>query len=78
MSAEAALFTRTWKGGRRTCTLTVPPAQPGQVRSCVIEWDPSVPTRLTASEQRQYKAGRNAALAELAQHLGGKVALLEV
>ncbi len=78
MSAEPAVFVRSWRVGRWTCTLTVPQATRGVVRSAVTEWAPSFPTELSPEERAQYRAGRNAALAELAQHLGGKVAVLDV
>jgi len=79
MSAEAAALARTWSVGRWRVTLTVPSAQLGQVRQAVFEWSPSLPTRmLTKSEMRQYRAGRDRAIGELAVALGGPALLLEV
>jgi len=79
MSAEPAILTRRWRVGRRTCTLSVPKPEPGEVLHVCIEWDPDVPTaKLNAAERRQYRDGRDAAVAELAQLIGGTVAVVEV
>lgn len=78
MTAEAATISRTWKVGNRTVTLTLPKPKRGGVQSCVIEWAPDVPPTVSAAELAEYRAGRNAALAELARELGGNVAVLEV
>lgn len=67
MSAEAA-FTRTWKVGRWTVTLSVPPLVAGSVRHAVAEWEPGLPDRaLTALEQRQYDEGLQAAFGSLTE-----------
>lgn len=76
MSASLA-FVRTWMVGSHTATLTCPRPAPGQMLAAVIEWAPSEPNRLNASELAAYRAGRNAALADLAQELGLRVALIE-
>ena len=79
MSAEPAILTRRWRVGRRTCTLSVPQLQPGQAVHVCIEWDPDMPTaKLNAAERRQYRAGRDAAVAELALLLDGMVAVVEL
>jgi hypothetical protein len=79
MSAEPAILVRRWRVGRRTCTLSVPQPQPGQTLHVVVEWDPDMPVgRLNASERRQYRAGRDAAVAELARLIGGVVMAVEV
>jgi len=77
MSAEAAALVRTWSVGSRTVTLTVQRARPGQMLSACIEWAPDEPQRLNAAELAEYRAGRNAALAELAREMGIRVAVLE-
>ncbi|MBT9491491.1 MAG: hypothetical protein IV107_03915 [Paucibacter sp.] len=64
MTAFAAALTRTWKIGRYTATLTVPPLD-GCIVHAVIEWEPHVPNDLTADELQSYRAGCNAAFAEL-------------
>jgi hypothetical protein len=79
VSAESSILTRSWRVGRRTCTLSVPQPQPGQTLHVVIEWDPDMPTsRLNAAERRQYRQGRDAAVAELALLVDGVVAVLEL
>lgn len=77
MSAETA-FVRSWAVGTYTATLSTPRPERGTQRDACIEWAPCVPPNLSASEWRQYREGRNAALAELAQHIGGTVALVEL
>lgn len=77
MPAEAALV-RTWRAGAYTCTLTMRRPRPGETGAAVIEWEPHQPRRLTDAEMRQYRAGRDLALAALAETLGITVALLEV
>ena len=72
MSAEAA-FVRTWPVGRWTATLSVPSAAfaVGQPVHAVVEWSPAIPGRpLTPSELKQYRAGREAAFADLARTKG--------
>jgi hypothetical protein len=67
MSADAA-FVHTWRVGRWTVTLTVPPIAPGFVRQAVAEWEPAMPGRpLTASEHAQYQAGLARAMQSAAQ-----------
>lgn len=78
MTAEAAAVCRTWRVGKFDVTLTAPGAGAGAVASVVVEWDPAMPQRpLTESELRQYREGRNAALAELARVVGGPVVVVE-
>lgn len=79
MPAEAAIVTRSFTVGNRIATLSVPRPRPGnRATACLLEWAPTPPQRLTAQEWAEYRAGRNAALAELARELGGNVAVLEV
>lgn len=78
MSAEAA-FTRSWPVGRYTATLTSPKARdPGAVRSACVEWQPSMPLRLTPEEMRVYRAGRDAALSDLAREFGINLAVIDL
>lgn len=77
MSAEVA-FTRTWRVGRYRATLSCPKLKPGNTAAACVEWEPEIPQRMTAAEAIKYRAGRNAALADLARELGGNVAVLEV
>ena len=78
MSAEAALASRTWSVGRYECTLTVPRPRPGDVLHAVMEWAPEQPRRLSSSQMRQYRRGRNQAVAEVAQQLGISAAVVEL
>lgn len=78
MTAEVAILTRSWPVGDRTCTLTVPRAKPSEIMHAVAEWSPTEPSRLTAAEWAQYRAGRNHALAGIAAELGITVAVLEL
>ena len=59
-------------------TLTLPRPKPGAVVHLAVEWSPTMPQRLTRTEFEQYRAGRNAALAEAAEQLGGRIAVLDV
>jgi hypothetical protein len=77
MTAEAA-FVRSWAVGIYTATLSTPQPVHGAQRAACIEWAPSVPRNLTADEWQQYRNGRNAALSDLAEHIGGTVALVEL
>jgi hypothetical protein len=58
MSAEAAAIVHTFPVGNRMVTLTAQAPQRGQVANLAMEWDPTIPTRLTKRELRQYRAGR--------------------
>lgn len=78
MSAEAAILTRSWPVGDRTCTLTVQRPKLGTVMAASAEWSPSEPVRLNADEWHEYRSGRNRALAEFAAELGITVAVLDL
>lgn len=77
MSAEAA-FTRTWRVGRYRATLSCPRPRPGVSAAACVEWEPSIPQRLTPEEARAYRAGRDAALRDLAAELRITVAVLDL
>ncbi|MFZ2988072.1 hypothetical protein, partial [Ideonella sp.] len=69
----------TWSvGSDIRVTLTVPKPQPGKTCYAVIEWFPSMPHRLTAAQKAEYRAGRDAAIQELAQASGLRIGLVEV
>lgn len=76
MVAEAA-FVRSWEVGRYTATLSCPRPRPGQVQAAVIEWHPEIPQRLTAAEVEAYRAGRDAAMRDLARRMGGRAGVVE-
>jgi hypothetical protein len=78
MSAEAPVSVRSWQTGPYTVTMTIPKPRPGAVLSASVEWAPAEPSRLSTEEWRQYRAGRNQALGELAAELGINVAVLEL
>ena len=79
MSGEAPLAVRSFRVGKRTCTLTIPRATDGvTVLSAVAEWTPSAPSQLSSKEWRQYRAGRDQTIASIAAELGLSIALLEV
>jgi hypothetical protein len=75
MTAELA-FSRSWQVGSRTCCLTMPRPSAGQARQAVIEWDPAPPSKLTAAEWVQYRKGRDAAFAELAEQMNLSVLVI--
>ncbi len=78
VSASAAILTRSWPVGTRTCTLSISRIEPGATVQMCVEWTPSLPKGLTASERHQYRSGRDAALDQLAAELGITVAVVEL
>ena len=78
MPGEAAAMTRTWRVGKRRVTVTVPQVRTGQVLHPAFEWSPNMPRRLSRREWKQYRAGRDAAFAELFEQLGIRGAVLEI
>jgi hypothetical protein len=78
MSAETAAAIHSWAVGPRMCTLSVQRPRPGALVSACCEWSPTQPTRLSAEEWAQYRAGRNHALTCVASELGISVAVLEL
>ena len=77
MSGTAPALVRTFRVGRFECTLTFPQIASGSVLAMAAEWSPSMPDRLTTAEIEEYRAGRNAAIEELAAIVGGNVAVIE-
>ncbi len=78
MSAEAASLTRSFHVGHRIVTVTMPATRRGKVQYMTTEWAPDLPQRLSKREWRQYRAGRNAAVAELAERGGIEAAIIEI
>ena len=78
VSAEAAVAVRSWKAGGYTCEMTVQRPKPGAVVNALVEWSPNEPSRLTAEEWAEYRAGRNRAIAQLAAELCINVAVLDL
>jgi hypothetical protein len=77
MSGESG-FTRSWQVGKYTATLSCARPQPGQAMAASIEWDPSLPDRLSDQEVAAYRAGRDHALAELSVEMNVHVAVKEI
>ncbi len=75
---EAVAMMRSWRVGKREVTLTVPQPRSGQVATAAIEWHPDMPRRLSRREWKQYRAGRDAAFADLCRELGFAGALVEI
>jgi hypothetical protein len=68
---SVTVFVRSWRVGRWTATLSVPAIVPGLDVHAVVQWSPAMPGRpLTSSELAQYRAGRDAAFADLAHAKG--------
>lgn len=78
MSAEAPALTRSFPVGHRIVTMTLPVPRRGKVRYMTIEWAPYPPQRLSKRELHQYRAGRNAAVAELAKGADMKAVIIEI
>lgn len=78
MSGEAPLSVSRFAVGVRTCVLTIARPRKGDVASCVVEWIPDRPERLTAVELGEYRSGRDQALTALARRLGINAAVLEL
>lgn len=78
MGAEAAVFVRVWKVGDRSCRMTLPKPTVGRAVQVAVEWAPDQPTRLSAAELVEYRAGRDAAIAEVAQTLGITVGVVDL
>lgn len=78
MSAEAVFLAREFPVGRFKVTFSCRRPEAGAVMAMTCEWEPDLPDRMTSSEQRAYAQARAAFLAEMAQHLGGSIALVTV
>ncbi len=78
MPGEAAALVRSWRVGKRRVTMTAPRPRNGQVHTATIEWHPDMPRRLSRREWKQYRAGRDAAFADLCSELGVSGALIEI
>ncbi len=78
MTAETPALIRTFRVGKRKVTLSVPQIRSGQVLYATIEWHPDMPRRLSRREWKQYRAGRDAAFADLCSELGVSGALIEI
>lgn len=79
MSAESPALIRSFKVGKRTCTLIVPsPPAAGDAACLVAEWSPTVPRRLSKKEMRQYRKGRDEAIMEVTRQTGAPTVLFDI
>lgn len=74
MSASAVVV-RSWPVGHYTCTLSVPANVKGVA---AIEWSPTTPRALNEAELAAYTAGRNLAVAQIADELGVAALVVEL
>lgn len=78
MSGEPYQLLRVWSvGDRYRVTLTIPRVKPGEAVVVAIEWSPYLPKHLTPEELRDYRAGRDAALLDVAKATGINTAVVE-
>jgi len=76
--AGTASSSRTWQVGNRKVSLAVSRPGPLAPIQASMHWAPNAPSSLSAEEWRQYRAGRDQALAEISRELGINAAVLEV
>lgn len=69
MSAENPILIRRWSVGDYTVTLRCQRPKPGQAVGAFVEWDPTMPKGLTATDQAAYLRGRDEAIAQVARML---------
>jgi len=65
-------------GERWMATISIARGPGGKPGAMAVEWAPHNPGRLSPREWNDYRAGRDAVLAKLAQQLGGRVAVVEL
>jgi len=66
--AERSAFARSFQVGAYTCTVAIQAPSAG-VSNFVAEWSPQTPPFLTKKEMRQFRAGRDRAIREVARLL---------
>jgi hypothetical protein len=74
----AAAVARTFRVGRRTCTITIPRPTPGFACCLSVEWAPDIPAQLSSRELAEYRAGRDGAIALLAQQFDTRAVVIEL
>ena len=67
------MISNTFKVGAFTCEMTI--TAQTQINA---EWSPKIPTELTPKEWAQYRAGRNALVAEFAKMTGLNLMIVEI
>jgi hypothetical protein len=75
--AESACIVRSFRVGKRTCTMTIQAPQRGRYANITAEWEPTIPNGFTKKELRQYRTGRDAIAVELAMQMGGAALVVE-
>jgi hypothetical protein len=65
----------TFVVGRYTCTMTFP--LPAGSAATIATWLPETPGKLAPEELAQYRAGRDALMAEVARQTGLNIAIVE-
>jgi hypothetical protein len=79
--ANCVLRTTFAVGRQYRCTIVLDYAGiaiPGSTGAFRVQWPPTLSRRLTKTEMRRYRAGRDALLAKAAEMTGAKIALVEV
>jgi hypothetical protein len=79
-SPHDGILRRSFKVGRRTVTIThdVDAIGPGISGQTNIRWSPDLPARLSAAEIKLYRKRRNAIFQEIADIIGGNVAVADI
>jgi hypothetical protein len=70
---NAPKWTNTFRVGPYVCEMSYTPG-----RALKAEWLPDTPKNLSDQQRDQYRAGRDALLAEVGTALGGNVMVVEV
>ena len=70
--ADAAISRKVKLGGGLSVDLTMSRS------GTICEWSPSMPKSLTRLQWRKYRKARNELAAELGEHLGGHVLVVDV
>ena len=67
------MISNTFKVGPFTCEMTI-----SALGHVTAGWSPQMPDRLTRKERAQYRAGRNALVAEFAKVTGLNMMIIEL
>lgn len=78
MTNRIMTWTRTFRVGKFKVVMSFPKPERGRAGAIVMEWSPYTPKRLTPAELEQYRQGRDAAVAELAEATGMTTMVVEV
>ena len=75
MKDKTAVFVRSFPVGKRTVTMSLTRRR-FLVGRLTCRWSPPKPTRLTKEEERQYRSGRAAAVADAYGSMRGRIGLI--